>query len=506
MQMPKHIKTILTGILYSFFSFSFSVHGAGKNSDFFQITILSIDAPYASVNARMKVTEGKIVTGTGGSYDWKRGWADFITNLNVKTVSGDKLSIEQKGDGFDAYWLLSRKGEPYNGEVLLNYNVDLSYARKDWSFGNEQAGKIYNGGLYSVTKPFFMNSDGKRSAKVSFDVPVEWEIAVPWPEINGKKYLYFVENWQSLEKNGFALGHFNQANMSAGGFDLSIILLGDFGGASPLVGQVINKIVPVYLSIFPGTPKTKYIMFYLRGEVEDAEAFNNGAAFTTNLTLSEDNTIFWADFIAHELFHFWNGQRIRPADRGQGSWFSEGLTDYYANLVLVNKGILSEDWFVRRMENIIGNYIWFETSDVFKGLSVVDAGKEKGRNRFGVYDAGWVLAFALDTEIRTKTKGQKSLDDVMTSLFVQYGKSGKQFQLEDLIKTMSESTGVDFSLFFEKYLKTRVALPMTEIMNSYGWIGYSNPYANEFYLTRKADATSVEKENWISITKNRFSH
>ncbi|MCP5381159.1 MAG: hypothetical protein H6912_02200 [Kordiimonadaceae bacterium] len=506
MENQKNIKTILTSILYSLFGFTFSLHGASQNSDYFQISIPSIDAPFASVNARMMVFGGKIVTGGGGSYDWKRGWADFITELNAKTVGGEELSVAQKGEGIDSYWLLSINERPYNGEITLSYNVDLNYTRKNWSFGNEQAGKIYNGGLYSVTKPFFMNSDDKRSAEISIDVPADWQISVPWTAINEQKNLFFVENWQALEKNAFAVGRFNKATMNADSFDLEIILLGDFEGASPLVGQVIKKIVPIYLSIFPDTPKTKYTMFFLRGDVEDAEAFNNGAAFTTNLKLSQENTIFWADFIAHELFHFWNGQRIRPADRGQGSWFSEGLTDYYANLTLVNRRILSEEWFVRRMENIFGNYLWFETSDIFNGLSVLDAGKEKGRNRFGVYDAGWVIAFALDTEIRRKTNNKKSLDDAMTALYRRYGKTGERYQLDDLINIMSESTGVDLSLFFEKYLKSRSALPLVEMMGSYGFIGYSNPYANEFYLSKKTDSISSENENWINLIKNRFSN
>ena len=52
---------------------------------------------------------------------------------------------------------------------------------------------------------------------------------------------------------------------------------------------------------------------------------------------------------AHEFFHVWNVKRIRPAemwpydyDREQFTpllWVSEGITDYYGDLVLARTGL-----------------------------------------------------------------------------------------------------------------------------------------------------------------------
>ena len=60
---------------------------------------------------------------------------------------------------------------------------------------------------------------------------------------------------------------------------------------------------------------------------------------------------------AHEIFHAWNVKRLRPADllpyrydRPQPTpwlWVSEGITDYYADLVLVRARLVEPAEFLR---------------------------------------------------------------------------------------------------------------------------------------------------------------
>lgn len=500
------IKTIFSWLYVITLCFLFTVYANADETelDVFEISITSIDASHATVTAQLDIPNGRVVTGGGGSYDWIRGWADFVSDVSAVAADGQTLTVSEGGESFDAYWQLSADGKLYQGSVTLSYKVDLSYTRTEWDFGNEQAGRVYRGGLYSVTKPLFMSGDPSRGAEVHFKLPRGWDIAAPWRAVDGKIHTYYAEDWQALENNAITVGKFERARASANGFDLEIVLLGDFEGAPPLVVETIEQVLPVYLDLFAGTPSSKYMMFYLNGQSEDAEAFKNGAAFTTTLNLSSNNRIFWADFLAHELFHFWNGQRIRAEDRSRGNWFSEGFTDYYANLVLVNRSVLSEDWFRRRMENIFGNYLWFHSSGIFEGLSVLEAGIEKGRNRFGIYDAGWVLAFALDDEIRTRSSGEKSLDDAMKAIYERYGKTGERYEVDDLIATMSTATDLDLSDYFDLYLKTRTPLPLKEIMKTFGWTSYSNNYANEYYLIRDEKADSNARSKWDHLLNKRF--
>ncbi len=48
--------------------------------------------------------------------------------------------------------------------------------------------------------------------------------------------------------------------------------------------------------------------------------------------------------LAHEVFHYWNGRLLKPADPDElVAWFTEGLTDYYALRLLHERGRWSAD-------------------------------------------------------------------------------------------------------------------------------------------------------------------
>lgn len=475
-----------------------------KDNDIYRITIDDINAEFATVSVKLLIFDGTLTSGGGGSYDWERGWMDFVKEFKAKTLKGDDLNTNIEGVGFESVWKINKNGMPYSGIAEVFYKVDLSYAKKEWDFGNEQAGRIYNGGFYTVTKPFFINSGLNRPSEIIFEIPSEWDISNPWSKIGENHFL--AANWESLDTNFFVLGNFKSVKTLSNGFDLEVILLGEFQSAPKLVTETIEKVLPIYLDVFPKTEPTKYMMVYLSGESEDAEAFNNGAAFTTSYEIASDNSFVWADFLAHELFHFWNGRRIKAENRADASWFTEGITDYYANIALLNRGVISEEWFIRRLENIFGNYLWFQYSNLFEGMSIIDAGKDKGNNRFGIYDAGWVVAFALDNKIRTETENEKSLDDIMRAMFIRYGNGKNRYTIDELVDIATLSTGIELTSFFDQYVMSRKSIDLKTIMDEFGWESYSNVYSNEFYLTRKTNASKDQIAKWSCLIEKRFPY
>src|SRR5437588_4469580 len=72
---------------------------------------------------------------------------------------------------------------------------------------------------------------------------------------------------------------------------------------------------------------------------------------------------FAGGLVAHEFFHLWNVKRIRPAILGPFNysrespthllWASEGVTSYYADLLLERSGIDLPVEFIGRMGSLI---------------------------------------------------------------------------------------------------------------------------------------------------------
>ncbi len=58
----------------------------------------------------------------------------------------------------------------------------------------------------------------------------------------------------------------------------------------------------------------------------------------------------WLGLVSHELFHAWNGKRLRPAELGpfdyesevytRNLWVVEGFTSYYDDLLVHRAGLL----------------------------------------------------------------------------------------------------------------------------------------------------------------------
>jgi hypothetical protein len=69
------------------------------------------------------------------------------------------------------------------------------------------------------------------------------------------------------------------------------------------------------------------------------------------------------------------------------------------------------------------------------------------------YNKGELLGWMLDIEIRQRTSGRKSLDDVMRGLFQDYAQRGVGFPDADLKGVFEKVSGANLTDFFDRYVK-----------------------------------------------------
>src|SRR6185369_1812574 len=69
------------------------------------------------------------------------------------------------------------------------------------------------------------------------------------------------------------------------------------------------------------------------------------------------------------------------------------------------------------------------------------------------YDKGAILGFLLDLEIRNRSKGSKSLDDVMRSLYAEFFKQNRNYTPADFQKTAELMAGSSLEEFFARYVR-----------------------------------------------------
>ena len=139
--------------------------------------------------------------------------------------------------------------------------------------------------------------------------------------------------------------------------------------------------------------------------------------------------------LAHEYFHAWLVKHLRPKAllpyrlespvHTPDLWVFEGLTSYYENLIPFRAGVIDEATFLKRTGE---RFRAVREREGFHQESLADASfnawthlykqtADSAYSQSSYYGKGAVLAFILDMAIREKSKGTRSLDDVLRYWF-----------------------------------------------------------------------------------------
>jgi predicted metalloprotease with PDZ domain len=314
---------------------------------------------------------------------------------------------------------------------------------------------------------------------------------------------------RELADNFTVIGNFPSFQIDEGDFHLNMVLPDGTEATQTLIEPVVRSVLREYIRIFPGTPNFHVLMAFFRGVEINGEGYRDSASLTSPDQIVMGNRVLGASYLAHELFHHWNGNLIAGNDDGDNfgttEWFAEGATEYIANRTVVRAGIIDRNEYLRKMETNIGMYEYWTWSAPFQGISIQNAGAKtalpmpsgmiaKTYNRAGVYNGGWVASFCLDTMIQTDTEGEKGLDDVFRLMFTNFGANGKQWTPQDLVQVSSEVAGTDLSSFFQKYIAEANPLPVHECLASAGFDGLILNYGGEAQVTPTANANGLAKE------------
>lgn len=146
-----------------------------------------------------------------------------------------------------------------------------------------------------------------------------------------------------------------------------------------------------------------------------------GAALTDSFAafVSSDKPVEWSlkHLLAHELFHTWNGGKIRAQQPEElVYWFTEGFTEYYSRLLLLRAGLITFEEYVETYNRVILDYYVSPLRRVGNRRILKEFWKDE-KLRAVPYQRGDILAHNWNARIRTDSRGRRSLDDLMAELF-----------------------------------------------------------------------------------------
>jgi predicted metalloprotease with PDZ domain len=235
---------------------------------------------------------------------------------------------------------------------------------------------------------------------------------------------------------------------------------------------------------FEGNTYT-FIADYLPWATSDGMEHRNSSVMTSPSTI-RGGRLELLDTIAHEFFHAWNVERIRPkslepfnfedANISGELWLAEGFNSYYAPLIMKRSGLATVRDFALEMGRVIDTVVTSPGRQIRSAVEMsqfaafTDEAASVDRNNFSntvisYYTWGSAIALGLDLTLRDRTDGRRSLDDFMRQLWNRFGKPGVRefgyvatpYTHDDLKRVLGEVAGDQAFAddFFARYIEGR---------------------------------------------------
>lgn len=264
--------------------------------------------------------------------------------------------------------------------------------------------------------------------------------------------------------------------------------------------DALKKIVACENTVVAPTDLNTYTFFIHFDPQSPGDGMEHlyGTQIIMPFALNNDNEFAMTeDDAAHEFFHQWNVKRIRPVGLGPFDythvpqtpllWVAEGWTQYYGDITLERAGLESQQTFlndlartISRFRNQPGHTTMSATESSltadFHDRSPLYQQTNQRATTISYYFKGEFDALAIDLDIRNRTHGQKSLNDVLRYLWQHnyegatnsYYLPGHGYTEQDVQQAIEAVAGVSYADFFRDYVTGVKELPWDQIFAPVG--------------------------------------
>jgi len=346
----------------------------------------------------------------------------------------------------------------------------------------------------------------KSPSTVRVLAPDVWKVATGLPVVPGQKNTFRAENFDILYDSPFEVSNFKTLVFNVKGVPHRIVIDGEGNYDPERMRLDVQKIVETQVALMGEIPYRDYtFILHLRanagGGLEHLNSTALGyprfgfrirsgdrstsAAPNASETSERDYRGFLS-LVSHEFFHLWNVKRIRPDALGPFDytqenytkvlWVAEGITDYYADVALRRAGLITESDFLSAtarsmwsLQNTPGRLEQtVEESSFDAWIKYYRQDENSINSQISYYDKGALLGLLLDLEIRKRTSGAKSLDDVMRYLYAEFFKKNRNYGPSDFQKACELMAGSSLDDFFNKYVRGKDELDYNAALEAAG--------------------------------------
>jgi predicted metalloprotease with PDZ domain len=315
---------------------------------------------------------------------------------------------------------------------------------------------------------FYLPKERLRSAQIDFEIPPGWKLTTL---LDGSGLNFTAENYDALVDSPVDAGHFEEHDYTQP-FTATdgnppqtkqamIRVIIDANPEDYSAQKILNslqKITQTETGLMQDLPFDRYafiLQFPRDGGSTGGMEHRNGAAISIPASSIRNDASYLDNVAAHEFFHLWNVKRIRPqalepVDYVNGNdtrdlWFCEGVTNTYAELVLLRAGLIDRKTFYDRVVNAIQ---LLESRPARRDQSAETSGREAWLEKYSdynridrsvsYYNKGELLGYLLDLGMRHASGNRAGLDDLLRRLDQDFARKGRFYTLSDLVAIVKQ--------------------------------------------------------------------
>lgn len=399
----------------------------------------------------------------------------YVRDIRVEAASG-RATVTRADSSL---WRVVAPG----GSVVIRYRLALPAEPRF-----RQAWKPFlapTGGLVGGTQSFmYVVGETLAPSHVTLDVPNGWSIATGLaPTAN--PHTFYAPSADVLLQSPMLVGRLHEWQFAVDGVPHRVAYWPrpdavPFDSVALVSG--IERIVRGAIAMFGRAPYRDYTFALQDGALGALEHPNSVTLGAPSVNLAEGVGPLLEE-VAHEYFHAWNLMRIRPAEYAdltygtptpsRGLWFSEGLSMFYADLLL-RRGKLpaGEPTRTAHLESLIGRYLGSPGNSRLSAERVSQAEYGGGPEALGDYTAsphlqGQLIGAMLDLEIRHATEGRRSMDDVMRLMLERYS-GPRGFTGRDVERAVTDVCRCNVTALFDGSVRGAHAIPFDDFLRHIG--------------------------------------
>ena len=423
-----------------------------------------------------------------GNYEIQN-YARFVRHFAATSPAGQPLFWDRADK--DTWRVVTAKSERVSVEFdYLADTIDLSMARISGDFGQFLGTNL------------FLYEEGRlnRPAEVRFALPAGWQVTTALHESGAGAFT--ASDYHELADAETFVGRYALDSLQQDGKWIRVAVWPADAYSPPVQRTMradLQKIARSENALFGGPPYEHYTVFFnvIREPINFGGGLEHSASQFDIMPQGgfADDAGNFGDFMiplmSHEYFHLFNVKRIRPATmwpydyHGEQYtpllWWSEGVTDYYADLTNIRSGLWSAERF---LENTSQDMQQVESAP--EPWSEEDGSLATWINEVFVnssqlyYPKGALTGMLLDISIRDATDNRHSLDDVMQALYTRYYQRHRGFATSDLLALLREFGMPDVGGFYQRYINGREPLPYESVFPKAGLTVARESISNPF--------------------------